>query len=42
MIIRDVDFVKSAVKPAQYPEYDFSEIAFAGRSMLENLQVLKR
>ncbi|WP_321494993.1 ribosome biogenesis GTP-binding protein YihA/YsxC [uncultured Desulfobacter sp.] len=32
MIIRGVDFVKSAVKPAQYPEYDFSEIAFAGRS----------
>jgi GTP-binding protein len=32
MIIRDVTFVKSAVKPAQYPEYDYPEIAFAGRS----------
>lgn len=32
MIIKSVDFVKSAVKPSQYPEYDFSEIAFAGRS----------
>ena len=27
-----VEFVKSAVKPGQYPEYDFPEIAFAGRS----------
>ncbi len=32
MIIKSVDFVKSAVKPSQYPEYDFPEIAFAGRS----------
>ena len=32
MKIRAVEFVKSAVKPAQYPEYDFPEIAFAGRS----------
>ncbi len=32
MIIKTVDFVKSAVKPSQYPEYDFPEIAFAGRS----------
>lgn len=32
MIIKTVDFVKSAVKPPQYPEYDFPEIAFAGRS----------
>ena len=32
MKIRDVEFVKSAVKPDQYPEYDFPEIAFAGRS----------
>ncbi|MCG8549749.1 MAG: ribosome biogenesis GTP-binding protein YihA/YsxC [Desulfobacterales bacterium] len=32
MKIRAVEFVKSAVKPAQYPEYDFFEIAFAGRS----------
>ncbi|MGD9685836.1 MAG: ribosome biogenesis GTP-binding protein YihA/YsxC [Desulfobacter sp.] len=32
MKIRAVEFIKSAVKPAQYPEYDFPEIAFAGRS----------
>lgn len=32
MIMKTVEFVKSAVKPSQYPEYDFSEIAFAGRS----------
>ena len=32
MKIRTVEFIKSSVKPAQYPEYDFSEIAFAGRS----------
>jgi GTP-binding protein len=32
MKINDVVFVKSAVKPAHYPEYDFPEIAFAGRS----------
>lgn len=32
MIIKTVDFIKSSVKPSQYPEYDFPEIAFAGRS----------
>jgi GTP-binding protein len=32
MIIKTVEFVKSAVKPSQYPEYDLPEIAFAGRS----------
>jgi len=32
MKIRTVEFIKSAVTPAQYPEYDFPEIAFAGRS----------
>jgi GTP-binding protein len=32
MNIKTVQFVKSAVKPSQYPEYDFPEIAFAGRS----------
>jgi len=32
MIIKNVEFVKSAVKPAHYPEYNFPEIAFAGRS----------
>jgi GTP-binding protein len=32
MKIRDVQFVKSAVKPDQYPDYTVPEIAFAGRS----------
>lgn len=32
MIIKHTEFVKSAVKPSQYPEEDFPEIAFAGRS----------
>lgn len=32
MIIKKIEFVKSAVKPLQYPEYDFPEVAFAGRS----------
>ncbi len=32
MKIRDAQFVKSAVKPDQYPEYAVPEIAFAGRS----------
>jgi len=32
MKIKNVEFVKSAVKPDQYPEYDFPEIGFAGRS----------
>ncbi|MCF8091552.1 MAG: ribosome biogenesis GTP-binding protein YihA/YsxC [Desulfotignum sp.] len=32
MKIHDVQFIKSAVKPDQYPDYDFAEIAFAGRS----------
>lgn len=32
MKIKDVQFVKSAVKPSHYPEYAFPEIAFAGRS----------
>ena len=32
MQIKTVDFIKSAVKPSHYPEYDFPEIAFAGRS----------
>lgn len=32
MKIRAVEFIKSAAKPAHYPEYDFPEIAFAGRS----------
>ena len=32
MKIHDVQFVKSAVKPEQYPDYAVPEIAFAGRS----------
>ena len=32
MLIKNVEFIKSAVKPSHYPEYDFPEIAFAGRS----------
>jgi len=32
MIIKNVAFVKSAVQPLHYPEYDLPEIAFAGRS----------
>ena len=32
MIIKNVEFIKSAVKPHHYPEYDLPEIAFAGRS----------
>ena len=32
MLIKSVEFVKSAVKPNHYPAYEFPEIAFAGRS----------
>ena len=32
MIIKNAEFIKSAVKPSQYPAPDFGEIAFAGRS----------
>jgi GTP-binding protein len=32
MQVTSAEFVTSAVKPAQYPEPDFPEIAFAGRS----------
>ncbi|NNG01991.1 MAG: YihA family ribosome biogenesis GTP-binding protein [Desulfobacteraceae bacterium] len=32
MIIKTAEFVKSCVKPAHYPESDFPEVAFAGRS----------
>lgn len=32
MIIKSAKFVKSAVKPSQYPPADLPEIAFAGRS----------
>ncbi|OQY02268.1 MAG: YihA family ribosome biogenesis GTP-binding protein [Desulfobacteraceae bacterium 4572_130] len=32
MIIKQSEFVKSATKPSNYPDDNFSEIAFAGRS----------
>ncbi len=32
MIIKNIEFIKSAVKPFHYPEHDLPEIAFAGRS----------
>ena len=32
MIVKSVEFVKSAVKPSHYPEEGVPEIAFAGRS----------
>lgn len=32
MIIKSAEFVKSAVKPSQYPSTELPEIAFAGRS----------
>ncbi len=32
MIIKSAEFVKSAVKPEQYPDTAYPEIAFAGRS----------
>ncbi len=32
MIVKSTEFIKSAVKPGQYPESDLPEIAFAGRS----------
>ena len=32
MIIKQAEFIKSAVKPSHFPEPEFPEIAFAGRS----------
>lgn len=32
MIIKSAVFVKSAIKPSQYPAYELPEVAFAGRS----------
>ncbi len=32
MIIKQAEFIKSAVKPDQFPDSDFPELAFAGRS----------
>jgi len=32
LVIKNVEFIKSATRPAHYPAGDFPEIAFAGRS----------
>lgn len=32
MIVKTAEFVTSAVKPSQYPEANWPEVAFAGRS----------
>lgn len=32
MIVKSAEFITSAVKPSQYPESHFPEVAFAGRS----------
>ncbi len=32
MLIKSAQFITSAVKPSQYPEPSFPEVAFAGRS----------
>lgn len=32
LAIRSAEFVKAAVDPKQYPDHDFPEVAFAGRS----------
>jgi GTP-binding protein len=32
LLVKTVEFIKSAVKPAHYPPVDLPEIAFAGRS----------
>jgi GTP-binding protein len=32
VIVKSTEFIKSAVKPSQYPDGDLPEIAFAGRS----------
>ncbi len=32
MKIKNTQFIKSAVRPAHYPEWDLNEVAFAGRS----------
>ena len=32
MIVKSTEFIKSAVKPSQYPDADLPEVAFAGRS----------
>jgi GTP-binding protein len=42
MIIKSAVFVKSAVKPSQYPGYDFPEVAFAGRSNVGKSSLINR
>ncbi len=42
MIIKTVEFVKSAVKPSQYPEHILPEIAFAGRSNVGKSSLINR
>ncbi|RLC15942.1 MAG: YihA family ribosome biogenesis GTP-binding protein, partial [Deltaproteobacteria bacterium] len=32
MLIKSAQFITSAVKPSQYPEPTFPEVAFSGRS----------
>lgn len=40
MIIKSAEFVKSAVRPSQYPEENLPEIAFAGRSNVGKSSVI--
>jgi GTP-binding protein len=42
VIIRDAQFIISAVKPEQYPEGDLPEIALAGRSNVGKSSVINR
>ena len=42
MIITSAEFIKSAVKPSQYPPADSSEIAFAGRSNVGKSSLINR
>ena len=42
MIIRSAEFIKSAVKPSQYPTDDFPEIAFVGRSNVGKSSLINR
>ncbi|NOY70468.1 MAG: YihA family ribosome biogenesis GTP-binding protein [Deltaproteobacteria bacterium] len=42
MLIKAAQFVTSAVTPSQYPEADFPEIAFAGRSNVGKSSLINR
>ena len=42
MKIKTAEFVKSAVKPADYPELDLPEIAFVGRSNVGKSSLINR